>query len=100
VTQRTQEIGIRMALGAERRQVLGLVLRKGLTLTVAGVALGLAGAALGTRLLRGMLFGVTPLDVTTFVAVSVMMAGVALCACAVPALAAARVSPIEAIRQG
>ena len=72
VMQRTQEIGIRMALGAQRAQVLALVLRKGLILTTIGVALGLAGAAAGTRFLQGMLFGITPLDPTTFVAVSLM----------------------------
>ena len=70
VVQRTQEIGIRMALGAQRAQVLALVLRKGLMLTAIGIALGLAGAAAGARLLDGMLFGITPLDVQTFVAVS------------------------------
>ena len=67
VVQRTQEIGIRMALGAQRAQVLALVLRKGLILTAIGILLGLAGAAAGARVLEGMLFGITPLDMQTFV---------------------------------
>jgi predicted lysophospholipase L1 biosynthesis ABC-type transport system permease subunit len=70
VGQRTKEIGIRMALGARRAQVLTLVLRTGVRLAAAGIALGLVAAAAGTRLLQGMLFGITPLDPYTFVAVS------------------------------
>ena len=66
VMQRTQEIGVCMALGAQRAQVLALALRKGPILTTIGLALGLVGAAAATRLLRGMLFGITPLDPTTF----------------------------------
>ena len=68
VSQRTQEIGIRMALGAQRAQVLALVLRSGVLLASAGIALGLVVAAAGARLLQGMLFGITPLDPYTFVA--------------------------------
>jgi putative ABC transport system permease protein len=98
VTQRTQEIGVRMALGAQRGQVLLLVLRKGLILTALGVALGLAGAAGGTRFLQGMLFGITPLDPKTFTAVALTFGFVATCACYVPARRATRVDPMVALR--
>ena len=98
VMQRTQEIGIRMALGAQRAQVLALVLRKGVILTTIGVALGLVGAAAGTRFLQGMLFGITPLDPTTFLAVSLMFGLVATLASYVPARRATKVDPIVALR--
>jgi predicted permease len=98
VVQRTQEIGIRMALGAHRREVLSLVLRKGLTLTGVGIFLGLAGAAAGTRVLEGMLFGITPLDSATFVVVSVIFGLVAMCASYIPARRATLVNPIVALR--
>ncbi len=98
VVQRTQEIGIRMALGAQRAQVLGLVMRRGLALTTAGIVLGLAGAAAGTRLLEGMLFGITPLDPATFIAVSSVFAMVAMCASYVPARRATAVNPVVALR--
>ena len=73
VTQRKQEIGIRMALGAQRTHVVALVLRQGLLLTSVGIILGLIGAAAGTGFLQGMLFGVTPLDTATFVAVALTL---------------------------
>jgi putative ABC transport system permease protein len=98
VIQRTQEIGIRMALGAQRAQVLALVLRKGLILTTAGVAFGLVGAAAATRFLQGMLFGITPLDPKTFIAVSLMFGCVAALACYMPARRATRVDPLVALR--
>jgi putative ABC transport system permease protein len=98
VIQRTQEIGIRMALGARRGQVLALVLRSGLLLTSAGIALGLAGAAAVVHLLQGMLFGITPLDPKTFVGVSVLFALVAMAASYVPARRATRVDPMVALR--
>jgi putative ABC transport system permease protein len=98
VVQRTQEIGIRMALGAQRAQVLALVLRKGLILTAIGIALGLVGAVGATRLLQGMLFGVTPLDPATFVAVSLMFGLVATVASYVPARRATQVDPMVALR--
>lgn len=98
VAQRTQEIGIRMALGAQRSQVLALILRKGVVLTVVGIAVGLAAAAAGTPLLRGMLFGVTPLDARTFAAVGIAFAAVAIVACYLPATRATRVDPMVALR--
>ena len=98
VTQRTQEIGIRMALGAQRGQILRLALRKGLLLTVVGIALGLAGAAAGTRVLQGMLFGVTALDRMTFVAVSLLFGLVAALASYFPARRATKVDPMVALR--
>ena len=87
-----------MALGAQRAQVLGLVIRRGLALTTAGIVLGLAGAAAGTRLLEGMLFGITPLDPATFIAVSSVFAIVAMCASYVPARRATTVNPVVALR--
>jgi predicted permease len=98
VTQRTQEIGIRMALGARRWQVLAPVLRSGLLLTVTGVALGLAAASASTRLLQGMLYGVTQLDRTTFVGVSLLFGLVAAIASYVPAYRATKVNPVVALR--
>ena len=98
VAQRTREIGIRMALGAQRVQVLALVLRSGALLTVAGIAIGLAGAAAGTRLLQGMLFGITPLDPQTFAAVSVLFGLVAAVASYLPARRATGVDPMVALR--
>ena len=98
VVQRTREIGIRMALGAQRRQVLALVMRQGVTLTIAGVAVGLAGAAAGSRLLQGMLFGITPLDPSTFVAVSLLFGIVATLASYLPARRATKVEPVVALR--
>jgi putative ABC transport system permease protein len=99
VVQRTQEIGIRLSLGAQRAQVLGLVLRKGLVLTTIGIVLGLMGATAGSRLLQSMLFGVTPLDVQTFAAVSAAFGLVAMIACYLPARRATKVDPIIALRQ-
>jgi len=98
VIQRTQEIGIRMALGSQRIEVLGLVLRKGFILTMIGIAAGLAGAALGTRVLQGMLFGITPLDPMTFIAVSLMFGLVATFASYLPARRATRVDALVALR--
>jgi putative ABC transport system permease protein len=98
VIQRTQEIGIRMAIGAQRRAVLALVLRKGLVLAAIGIAVGLVGAAVGTRALRGMLFGVTPLDPMTFLAVSVLFALVAVFASYLPARRATKVDALVALR--
>jgi predicted permease len=99
VVQRTQEIGIRMALGAQRAHVLALVLRKGAMLTTVGVGLGLLSAVAVTRLLRGMLFGVTPLDLQTFLAVSIMFFAVAALASYLPARGATLVDPLVALRR-
>jgi putative ABC transport system permease protein len=97
VIQRTQEIGIRMALGAQHSQVVALVLRTGVILTIIGIALGLVGAAAGTRLLQGMLFGITPLDPPTFMTVSLLFALVATFASYVPARRATNVDPLVAL---
>jgi putative ABC transport system permease protein len=98
VTQRTNEIGIRMALGAPRGRVLGLVLGYGMRLTLIGMAVGLGGAIGLTRLMSSLLFGVTATDVTTFITVPLALAAVALGACLVPARRATRVDPIVALR--
>ena len=98
VAQRTREIGIRMALGAQGRDVLRLVLRQGLALSVLGVAFGIAASLVGTRVLRGLLYGVTPTDPVTFAAVALLLVTVALVACLIPACRALRVDPVVALR--
>jgi putative ABC transport system permease protein len=98
VTQRTQEIGLRMALGAQLRDVLAMVLRSGISLTLIGIAIGLAGAFALTRLMRTLLFGVTPTDAVTFASVAVILFVVAFLACYIPARRATRVDPLVALR--
>jgi putative ABC transport system permease protein len=98
VVQRTPEIGIRMALGAQRAQVFVLILRKGLILTTIGITHGLAGAAAVTSVLQKMLFGITPLDPQTFIAVAVLFGVLTTCATYVPARRATRVDPMVALR--
>jgi putative ABC transport system permease protein len=98
VTRRTREIGIRMALGAARADVIGLVLGQSAALTAVGITIGLAGAAALTRYLGGLLFGVTPLDPSTFIAVAAIFALVAALAAVAPARRATRVDPLVALR--
>jgi len=98
VAQRTHELGIRIALGAQRSDVLKLVIGEGLLLALLGVALGSVGAYGVTRLLRGLLFGVSPTDALTFALVSALVIGVALFACYLPGRRAMKVDPLEALR--
>jgi putative ABC transport system permease protein len=98
VAQRTNEIGIRMALGAQSRDVLLMIVKQGSVLILLGLAIGLVGAFALTRVISSLLFGVTAKDPFTFVAVSVLLAIVALLACYIPALRATRVDPMNALR--
>jgi putative ABC transport system permease protein len=98
VTQRRREMGVRIALGAQRHNVLGLVVGSGMRLVVVGIVAGLAGAAGLTRVMRSLLFDVTPFDPITLVSVPVVLATVALLACWLPARNAAKVDPMEALR--
>jgi predicted permease len=99
VSQRTSEIGIRMALGATRRQVIGLVMRSGLGLVAVGLALGLGGAAAAARLIRQLLFGVAPLNPLIYLGVAVIFGAVAALACLGPSLRASKIDPLVACRQ-
>jgi len=98
VAQRTNEIGIRMALGAQTRDVLGLIVKDGVKLVLLGLVLGIAGALALTRLLSTLLFGVTTRDPVTFVAIAALLSFVAILACYIPAWRATRVDPLEALR--
>jgi len=98
VSQRTREIGIRMALGARGADVSRLVIREGMLLAGIGIVIGIGGALMLTRLLSSMLFGVKPHDVPTFAAVSALLAGAALLAAWLPARRAAKVDPMIALR--
>jgi predicted permease len=99
VSERTQEMGIRLALGADRPAILKLVLGQGAVLTAIGLVAGLAGAVILTRTLSGLVYGVGTLDPFTFIAVPVMLAIIALLACVIPARRAAAVDPITTLRQ-
>ena len=99
VAQRTSEIGVRMALGAQRADVLGMIVRSGLTMALGGIAIGLAAAALLTRLMAGMLYGVEPFDPATFAAVAGILLLVSLAATGVPAWRAARLDPVRTLRR-
>jgi putative ABC transport system permease protein len=98
VSERTHEIGIRLALGADRRNILRMVLRQGLGLAIAGAAVGLVGAVVVSHLMTGLLYGVRPTDPLTFAGVAVLLIIVALFACYIPARRAIRVDPLVALR--
>jgi len=98
VAQRTQEIGIRMALGAQRADVLRMVLWQGLRLAAIGVAIGVAAAMAVARLMTTLLYGVSAGDPLTFIGVAVLLSCVALTACYIPARRAMRVDPLVALR--
>src|SRR5438094_129076 len=98
VAERTHEIGVRLALGADRADVLGMVLGEAMRLAAAGVAIGLAGAAATTQLMRSLLFGVTPSDVPTFAGIAALLAATAFVASYIPARRATRVDPMVALR--
>jgi ABC-type antimicrobial peptide transport system permease subunit len=99
VVQHTQEIGVRLALGAQRRGILVLVMRKGMTLASAGMAVGLFGAFAITRLMSSLLYEVSAADPVTFAAVAALLSAVAMLACYVPAWRAMKVDPIVALRR-
>jgi predicted permease len=99
VAQRKREIGVRLALGAAPRDVVTMVVKKGLMLSIAGMAIGFAGAAALTRVLGSLLFEVSPFDVPTFAAVAVVLTAVAMLSTYLPGRRAARVDPLEALRE-
>lgn len=98
VSARTNEIGIRMSLGADGGRVQRMILREGGTLLALGLVLGVAGAFFGARVIQGLLFGIAPHDPATFIGVAVLMAAIGIGACWIPALRAARVDPAIAMR--
>ena len=98
VAQRTQEIGVRMALGAQGRQVTWLVLKRGVVQLAMGLTLGVAGALALSRVLRGVLVEITPSDPVTFAAITILLTVVSIAACLLPARQATRVDPLVALR--
>jgi putative ABC transport system permease protein len=98
VTQRTSELGIRIALGAQRPQIMRLTLADGLAPVLIGLILGLAGGAAVVRLLREMLYGMSPFDWNVFSTVVAVLAVTAACACLIPAWRASRLDPVQALR--
>jgi ABC-type antimicrobial peptide transport system permease subunit len=98
VNEQTHDIGVRLALGAGRQQIMAMVLRQGLWLAMAGAAVGLVGALIVSHLMAGLLFGVRPTDPLTFVGVTLLLTAVALAACYIPAMRAMRVDPLVALR--
>jgi putative ABC transport system permease protein len=99
VTERTREIGVRVARGAQPAQVIGMIVRRVAQLVVAGTAAGIAGALALSGLLKGLLFGVGPRDIATYVAVPAMFGMIALIAAYIPARRAARLEPLAALRE-
>ena len=98
VNERTHEIGIRLALGATRTKILGMILRQGLELAIAGAAAGLVSALIVSHLMAGLLYGVSPTDPLTFIGVTLVLTAAALAASYIPAMRAMRVDPLMALR--
>ncbi|HEY7161514.1 MAG TPA: FtsX-like permease family protein, partial [Acidobacteriota bacterium] len=98
VAQRTNEIGIRMALGADRNDVLRLILKHGITLAIAGIFIGIVASLAITRLMSDLLYGVSPTDPATFIAIPVVLMLVAFVSCFLPARSATKVDPIVALK--
>jgi len=98
VSQRTREIGLRIALGADRQDVVWMVVRNGMMLAGIGIVVGLLGAAAGTRVLERLLFGMSATDPTTFLVAAAALGVASMAATCVPALRAARVAPVTALR--
>jgi putative ABC transport system permease protein len=99
VTQRTREIGVRIALGARAREILGIVVRRGMRLVTLGIVLGMLGAVAAVRLIQGMLFQVSTFDPFVFVVVVALLVAGGLAACLIPARRATRISPMAALRE-
>jgi ABC-type antimicrobial peptide transport system permease subunit len=98
VSQRTRELGVRLALGAERTDLLAMVVRQGVALAAAGIAIGMAVAFVGARVLQSLLYGVSPTDPATFAAVTFIVLAVSAAACWVPARRVLGVDPVVALR--